>query len=59
MKVWKDANEVIKMIHELPSELKNIDREMSKKPNYDNRKIRKNLGKRKLTTIIKIYKSRR
>lgn len=35
MKVWKDANEVIKMIHELPSELKNIDREMSKKPNFE------------------------
>ena len=35
MKVWKDADEVIKMIHELPSELRNVDREMSKKPNFD------------------------
>lgn len=36
MKKWKDANEVIKMIHELPNEnLRNIDKEMSKKPNFD------------------------
>lgn len=35
MKVWKDADEVIKMIHELPSELRNVDREMSKKPNFE------------------------
>lgn len=35
MKKWKDANDVIKMIHELPSELKDVDREMSKKPNFD------------------------
>lgn len=35
MKKWKDADDVIKMIHELPSELKDVDREMSKKPNFD------------------------
>lgn len=36
MKKWKDANEVIKMIHELPNEkLRNIDKEMSKKPNFE------------------------
>ncbi|MDU6113806.1 MAG: hypothetical protein E6649_05285 [Paeniclostridium sordellii] len=35
MKKWKDADEVIKMIHELPNELKNIDKAMSKKPNFD------------------------
>lgn len=36
MKKWKDANDVIKMIHELPNEnLRNIDKEMSKKPNFD------------------------
>ena len=36
MKVWKDANEVIKMIHDLDShKLRQLDREMSKKPNFD------------------------
>ena len=36
MKKWKDADEVIKMIHELPNEkLRNIDKEMSKKPNFE------------------------
>lgn len=35
MKKWKYANEVIKMIHKLPSDLRNVDREMSKKPNFD------------------------
>nr|WP_279287890.1 hypothetical protein [[Eubacterium] tenue] len=35
MKKRKDADEVIKMIHELPSELRNIEKEMSKKPNFD------------------------
>lgn len=30
-KVWKDADEVIKMVHELPSnKLREIDKEMSK-----------------------------
>lgn len=36
MKKWKDADEVIKMIHELPNEkLRNIDKEMVKKPNFE------------------------
>lgn len=35
MKKWKDADDVIKMIHELPSELKNSEKEMRKKPNFD------------------------
>lgn len=36
MKKWKDANEVIKMIHDLDShKLRQLDREMSKKPNFD------------------------
>lgn len=36
MKKWKDADEVIKMIHELPNEnLRNIDKEMVKNPNFD------------------------
>ena len=43
MKKWKDANEVIKMIHELPSELRNTEKEMSKKPNFD--KCNKKEGK--------------
>ena len=43
MKKWKDADEVIKMVHELPSELKDVDREMSKKPNLD--KLNKKEGK--------------
>ncbi len=31
-KVWKDANEVIKMIHELPNnKLRELDKEMTKK----------------------------
>lgn len=38
MKVWKDANE-IGMIHELPDEkLRQLDREMQKKPNFDKSK---------------------
>lgn len=44
MKKWKDADEVIKMIHELPNEkLRNIDKEMVKKPNFD--KYKKKEGK--------------
>ena len=36
MKKWKDADEVIKMIHDLENEnLRMLDREMSKKPNFD------------------------
>ncbi|MDU2686696.1 MAG: hypothetical protein E7C44_04435 [Paeniclostridium sordellii] len=36
MKKWKDANEVIKMIHDLDNhKLRQLDREMSKKPNFD------------------------
>lgn len=36
MKKWKDANEVIKMVHDLDShKLRQLDREMSKKPNFD------------------------
>nr|DAP48662.1 MAG TPA: hypothetical protein [Caudoviricetes sp.] len=35
MKVRKDADEVIKMIYELPSELRNVDRKMIKKLNFD------------------------
>lgn len=42
MKKWKDANEVIKMVHELPNKnLRNIDKEMVKKPNFDKNKKQK------------------
>lgn len=35
-KVWKDADEVIKMVHELPSnKLRAIDKEMKQKPKFD------------------------
>lgn len=35
MKVWKEASE-ISMIHELPDKkLRELDREMRKKPNFD------------------------
>lgn len=44
MKKWKDANEVIKMVHDLDShKLRQLDREMSKKPNFD--KCKKKEGK--------------
>ena len=44
MKKWKDADEVIKMVHELDShKLRQLDREMSKKPNFD--KYKKKEGK--------------
>lgn len=46
MKVWKDIDEVVKMIHELPNnKLRNLDREMTKKPKFDKSKI--NLENRK------------
>lgn len=41
-KVWKDADEVIKMVHELPSnKLREIDKEMTKKPKFDKRNKKK------------------
>lgn len=44
MKKWKDANEVIKMIHDLDShKLRQLDREMIKKPRFD--KYKKKEGK--------------
>lgn len=39
MKKWKDANEVLKMVHELPNrQLRDLDAEMKKKPNFDHHK---------------------
>lgn len=41
-KVWKDIDEVVKMIHELPNkELKVYDKEMKKKPKFDKREDKK------------------
>lgn len=38
-KVWKDANEVIKMVHELPSnKMRETEKEMVKKPKFDKTK---------------------
>lgn len=48
MKKWKGADEVIKMIHELPNEkLRNIDKEMSKKPNFEHNVSTNKMIKRK------------
>ncbi|MFR8620075.1 MAG: hypothetical protein ACLVEC_04695, partial [Romboutsia timonensis] len=45
MKVWKDANEVIKMVHELPSnKLRKTEREMIAIPKFD-KNIDKKEGK--------------
>lgn len=46
-KVWKDIDEVVKMIHELPNEkLKVYDEEMKKKPGFDKRKDKKRFKKK-------------
>ena len=43
-KVWRDANEVIKMVHELPSnKLRKIDKEMVSIPKFN--KCKKKEGK--------------
>lgn len=39
-KVWKGANEVIKMVHELPSDkLRKIDKEMVSIPKFNKNKL--------------------
>ena len=44
MKVWKDADEVVKMIHDLEDKkLREYDKEMKKKPKFD--KYKKKGGK--------------
>lgn len=44
VKVWKDVDEVVKMIHELPTEeLRKIEKEMVSVPNFD--KSKKKEGK--------------
>ena len=49
MKVWKDANEVIKMVHELPSnKLRKTEREMIAIPKFD-----KNIDKKEGNPRIK------
>lgn len=40
MKVWKDADDVIKMVHELPSnKLRKINKEMVSIPKFDKNKL--------------------
>lgn len=47
VKVWKEASE-ISMIHELPDKkLREIDKEMRKKPNFDKSKEGKKVRKKK------------
>lgn len=47
VKVWKDANEAIKMIHEVPEKLKKTDIEMQKKPRFDHYDILSKKTKKK------------
>lgn len=48
MKKWKDADEVIKMVHDLDShKLRQLDREMSKKPNFEHNVSTNKMIKRK------------
>jgi len=35
MKKWIDADELIRMVHEVPEDLKEYNIEMQKKPNFD------------------------
>lgn len=56
-KVWKDANEVVKMIHDLEDEkLRVVDIEMRKKPNFDKRGEQGCLKNEKSKKSIKTYK---
>lgn len=57
MKVWIDANE-IGMIHELPDKkLRQLDREMTKKPNFDKKEGEKGCFKHeKNKKAFKTYK---
>jgi hypothetical protein len=46
VKVWKDASE-INMVHELPDKnLRELDIEMRKKPNFDKIKVDKKISKK-------------
>lgn len=47
-KVWKDVNEVVRMVHDLEDErLRSLDREMTKKPNFDKKEIKKKIKKKR------------
>lgn len=52
-KVWKDVDEVVKMIHDLEDEkLRELDREMKTKPKFDHiadvgKMVKKEINKRK------------
>ena len=52
MKVWKDASE-ISMIHELEDRhLREIDKEMRKKPNFDKKINQKKYSRKKRPYIL-------
>lgn len=52
-KVWKDANEVIKMVHELPNnKLRETEKEMVSIPKFD--KVELNKKEEKLDKIISL-----
>lgn len=54
MKKWRDAGEVIKMIHELPVDLREADRLMREKPGF-NKRGDDLMGKRKNKRICKDF----
>lgn len=49
-KKWIEADKVIKMVHELPQELKQYDKIMKEKPNFDKSKQK---GGRKVMKVKK------
>lgn len=53
MKKWKDAGEVLKMVHELPVKLRESDKLMREKPGF--RKGDEFVGKRKNKRICKNF----
>ena len=38
IKKWREIDEVVKMVHELPQKLKQYDKIMKEKPNFDKSK---------------------
>ena len=49
-KKWVEIDEVVKMVHELPNELKEYDKIMKQKPNFDKSKPK---GGNKVMKVIK------
>lgn len=46
MKKWKDAGEVLKMVHELPVSLRESDRLMREKPGFNKKGDKEYMGER-------------